>query len=109
MIITSTDLLLDIASGKLDAELQYIKAVIQERNDDLEAINWNRKRRSLKRGDTVYFTETVNPKYLAGVEAKVTKINPKKVLVVITNPNDAGRFGTKPISCPLSILTTEKP
>jgi len=46
---------------------------------------------ALKIGDTVVFNNNVNPRYLKGVEALVTKLNPQSIRVQVTDPK-AGRF-----------------
>lgn len=57
--------------------------------------------RSLRRGDRVTIGPRVSPKYLAGVEATVVKVNQKSVTVDLDEPT--GRFH-KNIGLPIELL-----
>ena len=103
--LTSTDILSDINAGRLDADLSSIKEAVTFRLDDLKAIEARRLKRAISVGDTLYFSMTANPSYIRGLAAKVTKINPVKVVVKIVDQSRAGRF-TGQVTCPLDILST---
>jgi hypothetical protein len=105
MNITSTDILSDISSGKLDASLASINQALNFRLDGLKAIEARRLKRSITVGDTLYFVQTANPSYIRGLAALVVKINPVKVVVTIVDKSKAGRF-TGRVTCPADILST---
>lgn len=91
-----------ILDGLLDANLDTIGRCVSSRREVLQS----RKRASLFVGDTVYFLPTTKPSYLAGLPAKIMKINAKRLVVDLFEP--VGRFD-KSIRTPLSIVTSVKP
>lgn len=100
--IKSNDLIDDLYAGKLDPYLVSLRTIIGERLDTLA----QRLKFKLTLGQSVWFNNTCRPAYMRGAEAKVRKINRERIVVDLVAP--AGRFH-KGITCPLSIITTEKP
>lgn len=90
-----------ILGGQADADLAAIRDAVKQR----EAILAQRALSDIKAGDTVAFSDLIRPKYLAGMTATVTRVNPKSM--VVDCPVDAayGRFsGAKSVRCPKSLI-----
>jgi hypothetical protein len=83
--------------GDWDDRLDYIISAAKERKDRLAPKVWD-----FEIGEKVRLNETVRPKYLAGSEAVIQKINRTKVVIDLVKPQ--GRFYTG-ISAPTSMLT----
>ena len=102
-VTTIAELTSAISKGLLDAELSAIATAVSYRREYLTAV----KRDGINVGDTVYFTKSVKPSYLAGIAVKVTKINRKRIVVNLERA--IGRFSAGAIRTPLSIVQTTKP
>ena len=79
-----------IITGELDADLANIRQAVKTREDMLAMA----LKATLSEGDEVRFVETsaVNPSYLRGLRATVTKIAQKRIVVKLLN-GGVGRFG----------------
>lgn len=95
-----------LATGEYDEFLDTIADLVSDRQDKLAG----EKRAQIAVGDIVTFTNSVNPKYLAGSTAEVLEIKSNKLVrikitaMAKTPPmNSRFRIG-QTIGCPISVL-----
>jgi nitrogen fixation/metabolism regulation signal transduction histidine kinase len=97
------DLITDIIMGKYDEEIEQLSGAVKERKSILRGQQATALKFKLQKDSRVRFLDSVRPKYLAGVEATVVKVNPKKVLVKV-DPGFGGSYFGKSINTPLSLI-----
>jgi len=69
-----------------------------------------REKPTYRRGDIVFFTNGISPKYLFGKTATVVKVNDKSVLVNVPDEPQYRRFaGARNVRCPKGIVSTRPP
>jgi len=96
--INAHEVITAIRAGEFDSVLSLLSAAVQFRRK----VDQANKIYSFRKGDKVKFNSGVNPKYLVGTTAVITKVNVKRVVVDLELP--VGRFVGKGINCPVSIL-----
>lgn len=100
--ITFEQLVDAILDGVADDNIDSLTEAIRQRK---EVAN-GRKLLFINPGDTVIFNRAARPKYLQGIEVKVTKVN--KTTVSVDIPEDAWgarKFrGSKNVRTPISIV-----
>jgi hypothetical protein len=92
------DVISDIYDGKFDKDLDRLVVAINHRRECLTSD----KLMEFSIGDKVRFNHSTRPKYLIGEHATVVQKLRKKVKVKLDHPS--GRFGSGPITCPLSLI-----
>lgn len=93
----------NIDLGMIDVHLPHLQNIINNRLQiirpkPLTGINI----RDARVGQTVVFNSKVRPTYLRGAKATIIKVNRERVKVKLLVPQ--GRFGSKAINTPVSIL-----
>ena len=99
--ITFEQLVDAILDGVADDNIDSLTAAIKQRR---EVAN-GRKLLFINPGDKVVFNRSARPKYLQGIEAKVTKVN--KTTVTVDIPEDAWgakKFRGTNVRTPISIV-----
>ena len=91
---TANSLIDEIRNGDHDADLATLESAIRRRREILKP--------PIRIGDTVVFNHNARPEYLQGVRGKVTKVNPKSVVVSIGA--DGGRFAHSEPRAPRAIV-----
>lgn len=92
----------NIQYGMLDHTLDHLINVIRDRQKVLAPKCLGIDITAIHVGDSVKFNHKARPAYLIGATATVKKVNRQRVKVVLNNPQ--GRFGSKLINTPVSIL-----
>lgn len=100
----------EIVEGKLDDSLEIVSGAIKNRMRILGIVpepasggrDDSAKFHSFKINDEVVFNSGASPKYLIGAKATIVGKKQKKVSIKLTSP--VGKFGTYPITCPVSII-----
>lgn len=97
---TWNDALLAILNGDWDEKLDTL--IEQARNRVTAIID----QQVFAVGDQIVINDKVRPKYLAGLRAKVLKVNPKSVQVEFEGEHRelAKRYGHAPISLPKGLI-----
>lgn len=93
-----------LVRGEYDEDIAALKQALAARAEVLRATNSAVLRATLTVGSKVRFVDSIRPKYLAGLEATVAKVNGKSVSVNIDNASSARRYGAGPVRCPLSLV-----
>jgi hypothetical protein len=83
-----------------ETQLNQIEQAVKQRKE----IVLSRMVLDLHKDDIVRFNNKIRPKYLAGLEARVEKINQKSVGVEVLDKTKARRFGHGIIRCPISLI-----
>lgn len=97
----TSPIILSIINGEADADLDEITRAIRVRREVLTSITVGK----LVPGSQVHFSDSIRPKYLAGMTATVVKVNPKSVIVSCPDDPAYGRFRNgKNIRCPNSLI-----
>lgn len=92
---------IDILDGKYDENLDGIAEALRTRRATLVQRNVV----GIKPGDTVKFSDSIRPKYLAGMAATVVKRNAKSIVVDVPADPAYGRFsGARGVRCPNSLI-----
>lgn len=91
-----TDFKTALHDGVFDDQLDDIIKSVQKRRADKAPPIWD-----IEIGETVRITKSAKPKYLAGVEATVRKVNRTRIVIDLNEPR--GRFH-KNIAAPLSLV-----
>lgn len=103
----NTAFITSIIDGSNDDFLDQFSQAIKVRKLALKGLTESILRTQLVADETrVRFVPTTKPKYLAGREATVVKINPKKVVVKVDQggPFEKGAMLGKKINTPLSLI-----
>jgi hypothetical protein len=104
----NTAFITSIIDGSNDDFLDQFSQAIKVRKLALKGLNESILKVQLAPGTRVRFISTTKPKYLAGREATVVKINPKKVVVKVDEPTDPwfdkGKMLGQKINTPLSLI-----
>lgn len=103
--ITSDQIILALATGNHDADLEKIKGVLEQRRSLQKDKVLLDLASSLKPGETVTFNNKTHPRYMIGLKAKVIKLNSTTCWVEMEDRSQAGRFGrSSKIKAPYSLL-----
>lgn len=95
------DIVEAIDGGELDDHLEVISACVRDRRKALA----RRRAATLRRGDTVTFTQAMSPAYLEGLTAKVVRVNHQTVTVDIPDGPEYRRHrGRKGVRLPSAAL-----
>lgn len=92
-----------IVDGDADSFLDAISGAIKMRRESLN----ERKMLFINAGDVVRFNKTTRPKYLAGLEAEVVRVNKKRIVVKFINEDSkrrARKFGIGEFTTPISLV-----
>lgn len=92
----------NIRLGMLDHVLPHLINIINDRQKRLAPKVAGISIRDARVGQKVVFNERVRPTYLRGQTAVITKVNRERVKLKLDNP--LGRFGSKPVNTPVSII-----
>jgi hypothetical protein len=87
-VIEAVNVRNSIVHGDMDDELDSIQRAVQVRKQYLADSRASR----LRVGGPARFTESIRPRYLAGLEVTVTKINQKSIIVSCPSRPMYGRF-----------------
>lgn len=96
------DIVQEIESGKYDDRLQELRTAILRRST-ASMVEQASKRPTFRVGDKVRFRATTRPKYMAGIQGTILKVNQKSVKLMINDVN-AGRFQGTGTRAPFSLL-----
>jgi hypothetical protein len=97
----STERLLDAVMDADAALLDHLDRAIRVRRKQLA----DRLKLSLQVGDRVRLSQTARPEYIRGMTARVARITPDSVFIVLDDKEKAGRFSTsEEVRCPVTIL-----
>jgi len=92
-----------IVDGDADSFLDAISSAIKMRKESLN----ERRMLFINPGDIVRFNKTTRPKYLAGLEAEVVRVNQKRIVVKFTEDDykrRARKFGFGEFTTPVSLV-----
>ena len=98
--MTTTDIIITIMAGSVDADLQRISDALRERMRQQRTTARFTVAASIKVGDTVRIVDC-RPKYLVGMRAEVTGITGTQVSLRLPHP--VGRFG-QTLKAPANLL-----
>jgi|SRR5215472_10767333 len=95
------NIMAQILDGQHDDNLTAIVNAVHERRNALSRIRMT----NISINDTIRFTSGIRPTYLAGLTAKVRRVNGKSVVVDIDADPKFGRFaGKRNVRCPASVI-----
>lgn len=101
IIINRDVIIANIRDGYHDDDLDRFTQTIKTRREYLATA----KRWEFQPGDTVRFNSQINPKYLVGKTAVVSKVNRKTASVRCPdNYRDYHRFSDTIVRCPLELI-----
>ena len=92
----------EIVAGRFDDDLDVISKAVKDRRAALNSV----KMYSFRAGDVVKFNSLTRPKYLAGTEATVVKVNQKRIVVKINEDfkYKARKYGYGEFTTPVSLV-----
>jgi hypothetical protein len=103
--ITTAQIVLALASGNHDAEIEQIANVVTQRRSLQKDVVLIHKVNSMRPGDTVVFNSRTKPRYMVGQRAKILTVNRTTAWVDLEDKASAGRFGTSSkVKAPFSLI-----
>lgn len=117
---TTSQIVLAIQSGSFDADLDNILDAVNLRLGTiipnitltpvttLPATKKELQIWDFKVGMQAWCNERIRPRYCKGAQVTVTKVNRERVMIKFNDVEDAGRFGSAEVSCPIRLLSLTK-